>query len=108
MIVSNGITLDEYLELVDGNIQCKRCGFTFGSENINYKLRARFRELDLYQAGLIAQPQDRLVDRRVVFRQFFCPQCGVNIENETVLADAEPIWDKRPSVTMQDQAETSV
>ena len=47
--------------------------------------------------GLLRRPQSDLCDRRVVFRQYFCPGCYTNIENETILADVPPIHDKQLS-----------
>jgi hypothetical protein len=35
------------------------------------------------------------MDASVVFRQYFCPGCFTNIENDTIVAGAAPIHDKQ-------------
>ncbi len=33
------------------------------------------------------------VDDPMVFRQFYCPSCGLLLENETARKDDPPLWD---------------
>ena len=87
--------LDEYLRIEDGQIVCRKCGHVFCSRDENYKLHARQMVQDFAQVGLVKRPQSDFMDRQVVFRQYFCPGCFTNIENETILADADPIHDKQ-------------
>ena len=42
---------------------------------------------------LIVDPK-LFIDPEVVFRQYFCPSCAVQIETEVLLASSEPVWDK--------------
>jgi acetone carboxylase gamma subunit len=86
---------DEYLQLEDENIVCRKCGHVYCSKEENYKLYAREMVRNFSDVGLVNRPQHELMDRRVIFRQFFCPGCFTNIENETILADEGPIHDKQ-------------
>jgi acetone carboxylase gamma subunit len=87
--------LDEYLRVEDDQIVCRKCGHVFCGKDENYKLHAAGIERDFQEVGLLRRPQSELCDRRVVFRQYFCPRCFTNIENDTILEDAEPIHDKQ-------------
>jgi acetone carboxylase gamma subunit len=86
--------LDEYLTLEGERIVCRKCGHDYCHKAENYKLHAAEIERDFRDVGLLRRAQDELCDRRVVFRQYFCPGCFTNIENDTILVDAEPIHDK--------------
>jgi acetone carboxylase gamma subunit len=87
--------LDEYLIIDNGNIACRKCGHVFCAKDQNYKLHAAEIEREFADVGLLRRPQAELMDRRVVFRQYFCPGCFTNIENDTILNDASPIHDKQ-------------
>jgi acetone carboxylase gamma subunit len=87
--------IDEYLVVQDGLVACRRCGHVYCGKDENYKLFAAEIERDFVGVGLLRRPQSELMDRRVVFRQYFCPGCYTNIENDTILEDAPPIHDKQ-------------
>jgi acetone carboxylase gamma subunit len=87
--------LDEYLVVEDDAIACRKCGHVFCGKDENYKLHAAEIERNFRDIGLLRRPQDELMDARVVFRQYFCPGCYTNIENDTILIEAEPIHDKQ-------------
>lgn len=87
--------LDEYLQVQDDKIICRKCGHVFSSKQENYKEHAAQFVHDFRETGLLDRPQSELIDRRVVFRQYFCPGCFTNIENETILEGAPPIHDKQ-------------
>jgi acetone carboxylase gamma subunit len=89
------IRLDEYLQISDEQIVCRKCGHAFCHRSENYKLHAAEIEREFSSIGLVHRPQSDLIDRRVVFRQYFCPGCFTNIENDTILDDVEPIHDKQ-------------
>jgi acetone carboxylase, gamma subunit len=88
--------LDEYLRVEDDQIVCSRCGHVFCHKSENYKQHASELVRDFRDTALLKRPQSELIDRKVVFRQYFCPGCFTNIENETILADEPPIHDKQP------------
>jgi N-methylhydantoinase B len=87
--------LDEYLVVEDEQIACRKCGHVFCDKSENYKLHAAEIEREFEDVGLLRRAQSDLMDARVVFRQYFCPGCYTNIENDTILADAPPVHDKR-------------
>lgn len=86
---------DEYLRVEGDNIVCGRCGHVFCAKHENYKLHAAEIVRDFAEVGLLKRPQLDLIDDRVVFRQYLCPGCFTNIENETMLEQAEPLHDKQ-------------
>lgn len=87
--------LDEYLVVENDKIACRKCGHVFCAKEENYKLYAAEIERGFADIGLLRRPQSELMDRRVVFRQYFCPGCFTNIENDTILDGAEPPHDKQ-------------
>ena len=87
--------LDEYLIVDNDEIVCRKCGHVFCGKNENYKLHAAEIERDFRSIGLLRRPQSDLMDASVVFRQYFCPGCFTNIENDTIVAGATPIHDKQ-------------
>lgn len=92
----DGMTrLDEYLRIEDEMIVCGRCGHVFCSKGENYKLYSAQIVRDFAEVGLLQRAQSDLIDAKVVFRQYMCPGCFTNIENETILDDVEPLHDKQ-------------
>jgi N-methylhydantoinase B len=88
--------LDEYLMVTEQNqIQCSKCSHPFCDASDNYKNYAIVKEADFREIGLAQVEQSFYIDRKVVFRQFFCPGCATNIENDVVFADAPSLDDKR-------------
>ncbi|MCL5957873.1 MAG: acetone carboxylase subunit gamma [Chloroflexi bacterium] len=89
--------IDEHLELSDeGTVKCRKCGHIFCHHMENYKSHALAKEAELSDYGILCagQPSKRYTDRDVVFRQFFCPGCATLLENEVILKELPPIWDK--------------
>lgn len=94
-----GIPIGEYLFLqkMDGtmSVVCRVCGKKLCDSSQNYKRSCVVRDSKLSDANLLiddALPL-KFVEQAVVFRQFFCPGCGVNIENEICRRDDEPLLD---------------
>lgn len=86
-----------YLDLVEGKgdapeYECNRCGFVLCSETEDWKKKARVLEEDLYSAmekyHITAMPA---TDRKLLFKQYFCPGCSVALDNDIV--EAKPIPD---------------
>jgi N-methylhydantoinase B len=86
--------IDEYLRLEDDHVVCRKCGYVLCGKDDNYKLYAAEIERGFGELGLLNRPQDDLIDDRVVFRQYLCPGCFTNIENDTILEQREPLHDK--------------
>ena len=91
-----GRRLDEHLLVnATGEVLCAVCGHVFGPQEENYKLQAVEQVRDFRDVGLLRRDQRELTDAAVVFRQYFCPSCGTNLENEVILSEAPPLLDKR-------------
>jgi acetone carboxylase gamma subunit len=87
--------LGEYLIIKDKMIVCAECGHVYCRVDKNYKLYALFQEVDLEDLQLISLPQQEIIDEEVILRRFYCPGCGVNIENEVILKNNPPYTDKQ-------------
>ncbi len=79
--------LGEYLALDADGYLCRRCGHRFCGRGDNWKRHARLREEPCSDAVLGAPVTPR-ADGAVVFRQFFCPGCLTEVDNEIALAGA--------------------
>lgn len=86
---------NEVLEVVawkgERYLRC-RCGHIAGPAGENYKEHALRLEAPLSEAGRWVNPQD-LGQGRLVFRQFFCPNCQLIWENEISRRDEPVLWD---------------
>ncbi len=87
--------LDEYLVIERDKVVCRKCGYVFCGKHDNYKLYAAEIEREFTDVGLLRRPQSELMDGRIVFRQYFCPGCFTNIENDTILDEQQPLHDKQ-------------
>ncbi|MDY6862301.1 MAG: hydantoinase B/oxoprolinase family protein [Thermodesulfobacteriota bacterium] len=97
------IRITEYLFVVDKEgvpvIVCDRCGFLFCKAVENYKLYALFDERLSGQIGLSVanHPED---DSGMVYREFFCPGCGVLLEVEATMKGSPILYDMEPSLKL--------
>ena len=82
--------------LVDGkhNVVCQSCGHVVGPLKKNYKLNLVRKDNNIQAANPLIVDPKLFIDPEVVFRQYFCPSCAVQIETEVLLASSEPVWDK--------------
>ena len=88
--------LGEYLALDDAGYRCRRCGHRFCDREGHWKEHARFREAPCSDEVLGAPVLER-PDGAVVFRQFFCPVCLTEVDNEVALAGSPLRVGFRPS-----------
>ena len=81
-----------YLDLVKGEgdgsaLGENQCGFVFGPETKDRKKKARILEEDLYSAmDRYHITAIRATDRKLLFKQYFCPGCSVALDNDIVEA----------------------
>ena len=88
--------LDHHLAIDDdGVVVCRKCGHRLGPEGENFKLHAVCKERPIQDANPLIVDPSIFIDREVVFRQYYCPGCATLLENEVLLAETEPVWDKR-------------
>jgi len=87
--------LGEYLALDDAGYLCRRCGHRFCGRDDLWKRHARFRESPCRE-DVLGAPVSPREDGAVVFRQFFCPGCLTEVDNEVALAGSPLRWSFRP------------
>jgi N-methylhydantoinase B len=89
--------ISEYLSLVerDGSrwLACSHCGQPLGPERENYKLHCHQTNRPIQVANTLIGEPLRFIDDSVQFRQFYCPACGVLIENEVCRTQDSVLWD---------------
>lgn len=87
--------LDQHLLITGpGRVTCARCAHDLGPQSENYKLHAVRKDRPIQEANPCIVDPRLFIDRTMVFRQFYCPGCATLLENEVVLAESEPTWDK--------------
>jgi acetone carboxylase gamma subunit len=81
-----------YMDLVEGEgtgpvFKCNQCGFVLCPQTEDWKKKSRILEEDLYSAmdryHITAIPA---TDRKLLFKQYFCPGCLVALDNDIVEA----------------------
>ena len=87
--------LTEYLDAVDGEIRCRRCGHVLGPASRNYKLGALVRDRPLTDGNPHVRDPAIYTDSTVAFREFVCPGCGTLLDTEVAVDGAPPQWDIR-------------
>lgn len=88
--------LGESLEVdAEGSCQCRRCGHHFSGNRENWKWHAAFQQAaaspEAIKAPIKVRPEQDLV-----FRQYACPGCGVQVDTEVALVHEAPRWNYRP------------
>jgi N-methylhydantoinase B len=88
--------LGEYLHITpDGYYHCRDCNHRYCGSKTNWKWFAAFREdpitADVIQNDIRPRPSADLV-----FRRYFCPQCGIQADTEVALPDEAPRWNFQP------------
>lgn len=69
---------------------CAACSADLGAFSGNYKLACVRHDSTVAEAVPLSGDPHRFIDAIPQFRQFFCPGCGLLIENEVALSD-EPV-----------------
>ncbi|MDP2937608.1 MAG: hydantoinase B/oxoprolinase family protein [Dehalococcoidia bacterium] len=87
-----GHPFDEPLFLDQGNVFCRRCGYSLGPASQNFKLRARLTERPLTAAGPAINRHGP--SPRFVLREFACPGCGTMLEVEVNLKESPILGDR--------------
>lgn len=87
--------LDHHLEIVDDRCRCRKCGHDLGPADANFKAHAVRKVRSIEDANPLIVDPKTFIDDEVVFRQYFCPGCATLLENEVILAESDPVWDKQ-------------
>jgi len=89
--------VSETLEVVGegGNrsFSCRRCEHSLGPVAENFKLTALVEQSPLAAANPHVGDPQRYVDEAMVFRRFYCPGCGTQIDTEVARARDVPLLD---------------
>ena len=93
--------IHEYLVLEEETskrvIKCFKCGFEYCAPSENYKYYALMYERPVTDISpLVCDPMVYL-DEDWVFREYYCPDCGVMIDNEIARKGEEP----RPYIVLK-------
>lgn len=94
--------ISEFLEVdtKDGRnfIVCTQCGKEISKINSNYKLSCIIREDPLGKAGPLLSDVSQFIDETPIFRQFFCPGCGILLDTEIARKKDDPLWDVKITI----------
>ena len=87
--------VNDTVEVDEGSheFQCSRCGKSLGPITGNYKLSALVEEMPVTAANPLVREPERHVDEPMVWRRFYCPGCGVQLDTEIARAIDAPLWD---------------
>ncbi|MGV0833983.1 acetone carboxylase subunit gamma [Mycolicibacterium thermoresistibile] len=66
----------------DATFSCASCGHDLGAATSNYKERATLRETPMTATGSEFALPDSPIASKMVFREFFCPGCGLRLDTE--------------------------
>ena len=91
--ISNRLFLDP-----DNNVGCQNCGHVIGPATENCKTKLVRKDNNIQEANPLIVDPKKFIDPEMVFRQFFCPSCAIQIETEVILAASEPVWDKQLAI----------
>jgi N-methylhydantoinase B len=85
----------DVLAVAGGRYICSRCGRDGGPVTDNYKTRAATRRTPVGEIAPEFGGGEESVARRMEFREFLCPGCGIRFDTEIALADDPILWDLR-------------
>lgn len=90
------LIISEYLQITDKPnrmIQCRICSHIICSADKNYKLHVVMKETSIKESNIQNYDSTQYVDKYMVFRRYFCPNCATLLETETNIQGEQPIWD---------------
>jgi acetone carboxylase gamma subunit len=91
--------LHEYIELVNGQCVCRRCGVELCASTENYKLHVVRTDFPLSSLGERYVGVAGTLDEAIVFRVYDCPSCGRRLDAEVCPVSAVPLHDFEPVAT---------
>jgi|TARA_B100001964_G_scaffold183273_2_gene202852 N-methylhydantoinase B len=96
-------SLGEYLAVTpEGQYECRKCSHQYCGNNANWKMEACFVQSEVCSQSIknIIQPRPQ---GDLVFRQYFCPACGVQADIEVSLNEEAPRWNFKPLAVWKTQ-----
>jgi N-methylhydantoinase B len=89
---------DENLVIVDdesgGLLACRSCDERICKTDDQYKYHLLQAVKPLTEANQLLVDPDNYIDDEMEYREYYCPGCGLMMENEVIMADRDPISDK--------------
>ena len=79
-----------YLLIKNDYFYCSKCCKKLGRAQENYKKFTKIKEFPLHKAGDKFPPPDQTP---FLFREFFCPKCGIRFDMEVTEKNSPIIWD---------------
>jgi len=74
---------------------CRKCRTIIEKTDKNYKLGCVRRETDLKEVGLFPVDPSTFIDDEIVYREYFCPGCGLLFQADFCKKGDPDIWDLR-------------
>jgi N-methylhydantoinase B len=91
------IPVSEGLEICNKQGQafyvCTKCRSVIEKADRNYKSGCIRRETDLKEVGISPIDPELFIDDTLVFREYFCPECGLRFQADFCKKDDPDIWD---------------
>lgn len=85
--------VNEYLEIADGRIRCRRCQADFCAADQNYKLWVLQEHGEVTDVPGVNDPDAYGMRDRLELRRYYCPGCAVQLDVEVSLPELPPLWD---------------
>jgi acetone carboxylase gamma subunit len=98
------LVISEYLQIMDGSsreIQCRKCSHKISSVDTNYKFHTVMKEESIQFSNPNNFDPRQYVDKDMVFRRFFCPNCATLLETEVNIKGEPPVWDINIKIAKQ-------
>jgi len=89
---------DENLVIVEDEggdyLECHSCGERLCSIGELYKEHLFQAVRPLKDANQLLVDPSQYIDDEMEYREYYCPGCGLMVENEVILAESDPVSDK--------------
>ncbi|MBT3367128.1 MAG: hypothetical protein HN416_08235 [Nitrospina sp.] len=91
--VSDGLVIIES----DGEafFVCRKCRTIIQNANKNYKSGCIKKQTDIQEVGLSPIDPKLFIDDEIVFREYFCPSCGLLFQGDFAREEDDDFWDIR-------------
>lgn len=89
---------DEHIVVIDEDGQrhlaCGSCDERLCAPDEHYKEHLLQAVKPLEEANQLLVDPSHYIDEEMEYREYYCPGCGLMMENEVIMANREPIADK--------------
>jgi acetone carboxylase gamma subunit len=89
---------DENILIVDdkdgSHLACRSCDERICTPDDHYKDHLLQAVKPLTEANQLLVDPDNYINDEMEYREYYCPGCGLMMENEVIMADRDPVVDK--------------